>query len=434
MTFLFAVYLAGCAVLLGAGIVEQRRHLRQLRAIPRRITVNGIRGKSSITRLCAGALRGGDLATVGKTTGTAARFITPDGLEEPIYRKFGLANIVEQVGTVRRAAAFEPDALVVECMAVLPDLQEINERKLIQSTIGVICNVREDHLAEMGPTLDDVARSLSRSMPLGGVCVTAERERVHILRQEAARRDCTLIEVHPESVADAEIERFTSITFKDNVAVALAVADICGIGRQDALDGMVAARPDPGTVTVNRHTVDEDTQVLFANVFAANDPESTLLNVDLLTERGLLRAPLNVVINCRSDRVERNEQMGELTARLGAERIILIGEQTRAARVGVPDDLAAEIVELSGTLPFDALLEQLVTDETGTASLAAIGNIHGQGEVLIEEMAALPVSPAAATSTRVATGVQATVPNLHPVEAALRPGTPELVHAGEVRR
>lgn len=64
-------------------------------------------------------------------------------------------------------------------MAVMPALQETNQTKLIKSTIGVLCNVREDHLAEMGPTLDDVARSLCRSMPHGGICVTAERDPPH---------------------------------------------------------------------------------------------------------------------------------------------------------------------------------------------------------------------------------------------------------------
>src|SRR5215213_6756482 len=204
MTFLFTIYSVGCVLLLLAGVIEQRNHLRNLHSIPTRIVVNGIRGKSSITRLCAGALRGGGLVTVAKTTGTAARLITPDGEEEPVYRKFGLANIVEQIGIVRRAAAHRPDALVIECMAVLPDLQEANERKLIQSTLCVICNVREDHLTEMGPTLDDVARSLSRSMPIGGICVTAEQDRVHILRSEAARRGTALIQVDPESVTEDE--------------------------------------------------------------------------------------------------------------------------------------------------------------------------------------------------------------------------------------
>ena len=77
MLFLFSVFLIGSVGLLIAGIVEQRRHYANLHAIPQRVLVNGIRGKSSITRLCAGALRGGDLTTVAKTTGTAARFIHP---------------------------------------------------------------------------------------------------------------------------------------------------------------------------------------------------------------------------------------------------------------------------------------------------------------------------------------------------------------------
>src|SRR5919197_1877283 len=118
MLFLYCVLVVCCGALLIAGIVEQRRHRANLERIPTRILVNGIRGKSSITRLCAGALRGGGLVTVAKTTGTAARFIHPDGSEEPVYRKFGIANVIEQVGIVRRASAYRPDALVVECMAV----------------------------------------------------------------------------------------------------------------------------------------------------------------------------------------------------------------------------------------------------------------------------------------------------------------------------
>src|SRR3954447_13001566 len=212
-----------CAILLVAGIVEQRRHFVNLEHIPTRVLVNGIRGKSSITRLCAGALRGGNLTTVAKTTGTAARFIHPDATEEPVYRKFGIANVVEQIGIVRRAAAYNPDALVIECMAVMPALQEINQSKLIKSDIGVLCNVREDHLAEMGPTLDDVARSLSKSMPVGGICITAEKERLPILQQEADKRKTRLIAVDPESVTDQDMRQFGWITFKENVAIALAV-------------------------------------------------------------------------------------------------------------------------------------------------------------------------------------------------------------------
>ncbi|GLZ35375.1 poly-gamma-glutamate synthase PgsB [Lentzea sp. NBRC 105346] len=384
MRFLHAVYLVTCLVLLVSGLVEQRRHYVNIRRIRFRILVNGIRGKSSITRLCAGALRGGGLVTVAKTTGTAARFIHPDATEEPVYRKFGIANIVEQIGIVRRAAAYEPDALVMECMAVAPDLQEINQTKLIHSTIGVLCNVREDHLAEMGPTLDDVARSLCRSMPVGGVCVTAEVERLDILRAEARARRCELIAVDPSTVTDEEMSGFSWITFKENVAIAIAVASLCGVSRADAIAGMWAAPPDPGVLRVHRYAV-EDRQVRFANVFAANDPESTLMNIELLLSRGAIRQPLHVVINCRPDRVERNGQMGALIPRLDPARVILIGEPTRSAFAAIPGEWQDRVLDLGGRRPPAELLRGVL--EGGTdVSLAAIGNIHGQGEVLLAEL------------------------------------------------
>ncbi|MFF8771700.1 poly-gamma-glutamate synthase PgsB [Kitasatospora sp. NPDC015120] len=390
MLFLYFVLLACSAVLLVAGVVEQRRHFAALDQIPTRVLVNGIRGKSSITRLCAGALRGGGLVTVAKTTGTAARFIHPDATEEPVHRKFGIANVAEQIGIVRRAATYRPHALVIECMAVMPALQEVNQTKLIRSTIGVLCNVREDHLAEMGPTLDDVARSLSRSMPVGGVCVTAERERAHILREEAARRNCELIEVDPESVSDEELRGFSWFTFKENVAVALAVAGLLGVDRQTALRGMWAAPPDPGVLSVERYRTADGKRLRFANVFAANDPESTLMNVRQLEGLGAIHRPLHVVVNCRPDRVERNAQMGRLVPDLAPDTVFLIGHPTRSARDAVPADWSGRVVDLGGDRRDPARLTAELLDALGPdSSLVAIGNIHGQGELFLEELARL---------------------------------------------
>ncbi|GAA3861381.1 hypothetical protein GCM10022243_29410 [Saccharothrix violaceirubra] len=385
MTYLYVVYLVMVGGLLMAGIAEQRRHLAHLHAIEHRVLVNGIRGKSSITRLCAGALRGGGLVTTAKTTGTAARFIHPDGTEEPVYRKFGVANVVEQIGIVRRAAAYRSDVLVIECMAVMPDLQEINQSKLIQSTIGVLCNVREDHLAEMGPTLDDVARSLSRSMPVGGVCVTAERDRLHILEKEAAKRDCELIAVDPESVSDEDMAGFTWVTFKENVAIALKVAELLGVNRQLALTGMWSAPPDPGVLSVQTRAVHGKT-VRMANVFAANDPESTLMNIERLLEQGAIARPLHVVINCRPDRVERNRQMGELVARIEPDHVVLIGEPTRSARSTIAESWQDRVSDLGGSRGPEELVAEILAKVEDEVSLVAIGNIHGQGEVLLHAL------------------------------------------------
>ncbi|MFE2533456.1 poly-gamma-glutamate synthase PgsB [Streptomyces sp. NPDC059371] len=391
MLFLYTVLMVCCAILLAAGIVEQRRHFTNLDNIPTRVLVNGIRGKSSITRLCAGALRGGGLTTVAKTTGTAARFIHPDATEEPVYRKFGIANVVEQIGIVRRAAAYNPHALVIECMAVMPALQEINQSKLIRSTIGVLCNVREDHLAEMGPTLDDVARSLSRSMPEGGICVTAEQERFAILQEEADSRDCELIYADPETVTDEELRGFSWFTFKENVAIALKVAELLGVERQTALQGMYDAPPDPGVLSVERYVTEDGKKLRFANVFAANDPESTLMNINQLLDLGAIHRPLNVVINCRPDRVERNGQMGEIIPELDPDKVFVIGHPAKSAIDAIPAEYRSRAVDLGGDRREAAEFMGLLLGELGAdTSLVAIGNIHGQGEHLLEHLAELP--------------------------------------------
>jgi poly-gamma-glutamate synthase PgsB/CapB len=231
-------------------------------------------------------------------------------------------------------------------------------------------------------------------MPAGGICVTAERERLHILQEEADKRGCELVVVDPESVRDDEMQRFRWITFKENVAIALAVAQLCGVGRGEAMAGMVAARPDPGTVTVDTYATGRG-RLAFANVFAANDPESTLMNIHLLEDRGLLYDPLTVVINCRPDRIERNGQMGELTGPIQPDRIVLIGEQTHSARAKVPRELADRVVDLGGALDMDAFLDSLAFGPGGHACVVTVGNIHGQGEVLLSHVAALPRAVAA---------------------------------------
>ncbi|MFE2928747.1 poly-gamma-glutamate synthase PgsB [Streptomyces goshikiensis] len=391
MLFLYCVLLVCCLVMLIAGIVEQRRHFANLDHIPQRVLVNGIRGKSSITRLCAGALRGGGLTTVAKTTGTAARFIHPDATEEPVYRKFGIANVVEQIGIVRRAAAYRPQVLVMECMAVMPALQEINQSKLIQSTIGVLCNVREDHVAEMGPTLDDIARSLSRSMPHDGICVTAEKERFDVLQEEADARNCRLVYADPDTVSDEELRGFSWFTFKENVAIALTVAELLGVDRETALQGMYDAPPDPGVLSVERYLAPGGKRLRFANVFAANDPESTLMNINQLLDLGAVDRPLNVVINCRPDRVERNGQMGSIIPELRPDRVFVIGHPARSAIDAIPAEWRDRAVDLGGDhRDGEEFVHELLGHLDASSSLVAIGNIHGQGEVLLEHLAELP--------------------------------------------
>ena len=119
-------------------VAERIRHERRLERIPIRIHVNGTRGKSSVTRLIAAALRRSGIPTLAKTTGTAPVLILPDGSEETIRRR-APANILEQMKVVERAARLDARAVVVECMALDPELQSVSETAMIRSTVATSC-------------------------------------------------------------------------------------------------------------------------------------------------------------------------------------------------------------------------------------------------------------------------------------------------------
>ncbi len=366
------------------GVVELRRHERNLRRIPIRVHVNGTRGKSSVTRLIAAGLRAGGRRTLAKTTGTMARLIRPDGSEVDVFR-VGRPNVIEQTRIVRRAVETGSEALVIECMAVTPELQPLSELRLIRSTVGVITNCRADHLDVMGPTVDDVACALAQTCPRAGDLFTAEAERTHILEQVARSRGSKLHVTDAATVAPAELAGFSYIEHAENVALALAVCMHLGVSRAIALRGMQVATPDPGalrryTVKVGDHTLE------FINAFAANDPDSTLL----IWQRLGLEAPHAgvqriVLANCRPDRLQRSGQIAEFVAqRVAADHVVLSGEGTdlvayKAASMGLDPQRMSNF----GGRDAESVYEHVLGLVEREAVVVGIGNIVGLGEEIV---------------------------------------------------
>jgi poly-gamma-glutamate synthase PgsB/CapB len=366
------------------GILESRRHQRNLDRIPVRVHVNGTRGKSSVTRLIAGGLRAGGRRVFAKTTGTMARMIGPDGGEVDVYR-VGSPNIIEQTRVVRRALEAGADALVVECMAVSPELQPVTELRLIRSTVGVITNVRADHLDVMGPTVDDAAEALAQTLPVGGHAFTAERARAPVLEAVARRRGTRLEIVDGSGVGREDLAGFSYFEHAENVALALAVCAHLGVDRATALRGMQAATPDPGVL--RRYTVRSGRRVVeFVNAFAANDPDSTLLIWQRLgldrREPGVRRI---VLANCRPDRLQRSGQIAELVGRrLDPDFVVLTGGGTalvafQAVQHGLPADRIRDLGGYDAERVYEHVLD-LVEDR---GVVVGIGNIVGLGEEIV---------------------------------------------------
>ncbi len=371
------------------GILEYFVHRRRLRRIPVRIHVNGTRGKSSVTRLIASGLREAGVRCVAKTTGTVPRFILPNGREVPVYRPGG-ANIIEQKQSVAMAAAQRADALVVECMALQPQLQWLSEEKLVRATHGVITNARPDHLDVMGPTENDVARALAATIPFNGVFLTAEQKHRPFFEEVSQARGSRFRAAQdiPQPVTDEEMANFSYLEHRDNVELALQVCAEVGADRQTALEGMWAAKPDPGAM-IEASVEFFGRQMVFVNGFAANDPISTKYIWEQSIERHPELAKRIAVFNCRSDRADRSEQLAESYADwTQADEVVLLGTgQYIFARSAVENGLdPTRLVFVDQTHPAD-IFEILLGLAESSALVMGLGNIAGPGLALAEYFA-----------------------------------------------
>lgn len=380
--------MAGIEVLVGLtgalaafGAAELAMHRRRLRSIPIRVHVNGTRGKSSVTRLIAAGLRRGGIRTCAKTTGTLARMILPDATELPIYRPSG-PNIIEQRRIVALAAAYEAEALVIECMALQPALQSLCELKLIESTHGVVTNARPDHLEVMGPGPRDVARALAGTTPVRGKLFLADEDHRDVFERAAGDRGSELI-VTPPCDEASTLARFHHTEHPSNVGVALAVCEALGVESEVALEGMWAAKPDPGAMT-EREVAFFGRRITFVNGFAANDPVSTRQIWEMALERHPDLGRRIAVFNCRADRPERSIQLGrEVADWPRPDHVVLMGTGTFLfARAATKAGLDPSTFTFAEGLDVADVFERIVALAGESALVMGLGNVAGGGLAL----------------------------------------------------
>ncbi|NQY07596.1 MAG: poly-gamma-glutamate synthase PgsB, partial [Flavobacteriaceae bacterium] len=173
------------------GVIEYQQHQKYLKTIPVRIHINGTRGKSSVTRLLGAGLRAGGLKTITKVTGTFPRIILPDGSEATVHRK-EKANILEQLNIIKFCSNQNADVLIIECMALQPIYQKITEHQMVKADIGVITNIRLDHLDVMGPTLDNVAEAICGTIPKQTQVFTCGGRYLHYMQKKADKHKSKL--------------------------------------------------------------------------------------------------------------------------------------------------------------------------------------------------------------------------------------------------
>jgi poly-gamma-glutamate synthase PgsB/CapB len=387
------------------GFVEYYLHRQRIARIPIRIQVNGTRGKSSVTRLIAAGLRAAGMRVIAKTTGTTPRFITSDTEEVPIARP-GKANIIENVKIVRQAMAYDPQVIVLECMALVPQYQWTDAHRLIRPTHGVVTNARADHLDVMGPTVRDVAKALTNTIPDKALFFTAEQEYLPIFADKARRLGTECLQARGDTVSEEDMKGFTYVEHKENVALALLVCEKLNVDRKTALTGMYRTLPDPGALRVF-DIRDGGKRMEVFNTLAANDPDSIhILWQQLVLSNGPeiggrrwaksapppspARRQRIVLVNCRSDRNDRTRQLAELcAASLEADYYVATGGMVGIfVRTAISHGLPREkVLGFGDNWAPEKVYKGVLNLVRNDAMIFATGNIVGYGDEVIQYFA-----------------------------------------------
>lgn len=387
MRSLFVVA-AGAAAFLVFLAAERLVLAARLKRIPVRVAVTGTRGKSSVARLIAGALRESGTRVLAKTTGSKAVLILPDGSEREIVRR-GLPTVLEQKRVVRLAARLGVGALVSEMMSVREECLSVESKHLLRPNILVVTNVRLDHVDLMGETRDEIASCLASAFPANGTVVLPEEEIFPAFLERARKLGSKLVLARKGRTEPAEggPGRAHGILAK-NARLAAETARVLGIDEAAARRGMSRARPDFGSLRA--WDAPDGRPVSFVSAFAANDPDSAREALDgILEDPGFSGRVLIGLLNLRRDRGDRTLQWirafenGKFDM---LRRVGIIGGHGRTfvRRMGrVPAGRNGRFLLLEEKLP-DRIIRKIADMAAGPILVVGMGNIGGPGTAILD--------------------------------------------------
>ncbi|GAB4364796.1 MAG: poly-gamma-glutamate synthase PgsB [Calditrichia bacterium] len=276
-----------------------------LKRIPIRILVNGTRGKTTTTKILHQIFSQSNLLAFAKTTGDSPLMHAPDGSEQRI-RRMGPARITENIKLLSRWAKEQPDAVLLECMALHPENQFSLSRQIFRPNYVILTNLRSDHQEVMGKAAEQIAAVLYESFEPDAVKFIPAR----LVREYAlsANFDHNVEQIGPQTfngnfrnipaeVIDESwsLVHHISAYFKLNMELARQVFEKYWKQIDDKL-----------AVELSAFNAE------FLNLFSLNDPETTEKFINHLRQtRPEFRREI-ALLNLRHDRPLRTIQFSQL--------------------------------------------------------------------------------------------------------------------------
>ncbi len=357
-------------VLIAAGLMEHALHQKRLAKIPIRILVNGTRGKTSVSKILVAALNQNGVRTVGRTTGSEASMIMPDGTIVPIQRR-SYARITEMLPFVRRCSEENLACIVVECMALGAENQHVFSDVLLKPTHIAITNSYVDHMVEIGATEEETVWTLSRCLHRGSEVFCAEDAYAGYCEQAGSTFHRVVVRDYESGKIESSIRMHDS-----NLSIAVDLLETLGISEERVVGAVQAVVPDIGLIK----EVTGEQGAVFIMDFAVND----LFNmdkaiVDASATYGVDQR-LCILFNNRKDREYRLLHMETILKKHAhlIAHVYCIGDYP----VKVSRFFAKRCAIPASPMSDQAMYETICAAGGDTVFLG-LGNIKGSGEWLV---------------------------------------------------
>ncbi|HEX9974990.1 MAG TPA: poly-gamma-glutamate synthase PgsB [bacterium] len=353
-------------------------------SISLRISVTGIRGKSSVVRMIASILREDGRTVLAKTTGSEAKYILPDGSEKDVQRR-GIPSILEQKKILKKAVGLGVDCLVVEIMSIHPENHYVESRQILKPNLVVLTNVRIDHPDAMGSTAEQIASVLCLDFPEKAVVFIPEKENRKIFQSTVDLAQGKLISVQTGISDQLEVHNPDSLQteFSDNMDLVYSVGKFLKIEDKIITAGLSNVRYDIGRLKVWKYPIENTKKICYlVNGFAANDPLSTIEVISKIKAKLPVSGRAFIgLLNLRSDRADRTEQWIHALKNGAADhfsKIYAIGTHANIIKHKLKK------LEVIKSKAAKEIMEKIVSGLDDQAVIFGFGNIGGLGRLVID--------------------------------------------------
>jgi poly-gamma-glutamate synthase PgsB/CapB len=371
---MLALMIAG----LTAEAIVVRRRVSSIRV---RVHVGGTRGKSSVVRYIAAALRDNGYRVLGKVTGEVPTLLLPDGTTTLLHRR-GPARVQEQVHVIRLARTLSCDAIVLECMSLNPFLQTL-ESRILRPTLSVLTNILDDHREEFGPSSRDQAEAVCAFFPADAPLISHERVYADVVAACAAHASTRVVQL--EAAEGESASGLPPGVHAENVELALAACTEMGCERGKALEAILGEarrmRSPLSALSTPRGSLQ------FLDGFAVNDVTSARRFLEQWRSSVTLGGPIAIILNTRADRPLRSVQFAQWCGTLtDLERVVVTGTHRARTRCVLREsgvDACRITVWSSGQArdPVNALAQLRLSEG---CLVVGLGNIAGDGFAILK--------------------------------------------------